>query len=144
MPGGSHDVLELSIPLIPVPKGRPRMKRRGKAYTPTPTRRYEEAVAWYVKSSLQGREPLQGPIAVELEFWLPIPRSWNQRKQGQARDRELLPTSKPDLGNLVKAVEDACNGLTWVDDSQIVQETARKAYSDQPRIILRMRPLTTS
>ena len=115
------------------------MTRSGVAYTPTKTRQYEKAVALQVKRQLQGREPIQGPVAVELEFWLPIPRSWSKRKQGQARDHEILPTTKPDLDNLTKAVVDACNGLVWMDDSQIVQETARKTYGDPPRIVLRTR-----
>jgi len=43
---------------------------------------------------------------------------------------------KPDLDNLVKMVADACNGLLWLDDSQIIDLRCYKFYSATPQIIL--------
>ncbi len=45
--------------------------------------------------------------------------------------RDLFPVTRPDLSNYVKLVEDALNGLLWVDDSQIVISTLRKMYADK-------------
>ena len=129
-------MIELSIPLPPVAKGRPRMTKAGIAYTPAKTRNYEQQVATFVKARMQGTPPLQGPVSVYMRFLLPIPPSWNKAKKEQARNRDLLPASKPDLDNLVKAVVDACNGITWLDDSQIVHESASKLYSDNPGIVM--------
>jgi Holliday junction resolvase RusA-like endonuclease len=46
---------------------------------------------------------------------------------------ELRPTKKPDLDNLIKGIKDGCNKIIWHDDSQIVDMTMRKFYSEQPR-----------
>ncbi|MGE6602614.1 reverse transcriptase domain-containing protein [Lysinibacillus fusiformis] len=46
---------------------------------------------------------------------------------------ELRPTKKPDLDNLIKGIKDGCNKIIWHDDSQIVDMTVRKFYSEQPR-----------
>jgi len=46
---------------------------------------------------------------------------------------ELRPTTQPDLDNLIKGIKDGCNKIIWHDDSQIVDMTVRKFYSEQPR-----------
>ena len=44
----------------------------------------------------------------------------------------LYPTIKPDISNVQKAIEDALNGLAYVDDKQIVWVEASKGYSERP------------
>ncbi|WP_445477389.1 RusA family crossover junction endodeoxyribonuclease [Lysinibacillus irui] len=46
---------------------------------------------------------------------------------------ELLPTTKPDLDNLIKGIKDGCNKVIWHDDPQIVEMNVRRFYSEQPR-----------
>lgn len=67
---------------------------------------------------MQGLEPMQGKLKATLKFY-----------------RKYKATSRRfgDCDNLSKAVLDACNGVIYVDDSQIISCTASKHTSDRPR-----------
>ena len=52
-----------------------------------------------------------------------------------------MPTGRPDLDNLIKALTDACNGIVWRDDAQIVRLMAEKRYSEQPGASISVIPL---
>lgn len=54
----------------------------------------------------------------------------------------LRPTTKPDVSNVIKGVEDALNGVWYKDDSQIVAYgKVGKWYSDMPRVEITMEVL---
>ena len=110
--------LTLEIQMVPVAKGRPRMARSGAVYTPQATRRAEATVSALVRRAYTGK-PYDGPLSVSLTFWMPRPK----------RCPRTLPTVKPDLDNLAKLILDACNGLVWIDDSQIVHLVLDKNYA---------------
>lgn len=57
------------VPGRAVPKARPRLGAAGHVYTPTPTRRYEEAVAWCAIAAGVRLRP-GDRIAVACDFWL--------------------------------------------------------------------------
>ncbi len=68
------------------------------------------------------RWPLQGPLDLDLTFWLPRPKS---------RPNVVHCDRKPDFDNIAKSV---CDALTragwWTDDSRIVRATVRKLYEN--------------
>ena len=75
----------------------------------------------------ENNKPLwDGPLVVEIDFWLPRPKSAPKRVQ--------FPTTRPDLDKLVRAVLDACKGIVIQDDSQVVNLCIAKRFanSDQP------------
>lgn len=89
----------------PVSKQRPRLgfTRKGHAYTPRQTREAEDAIGWQIK--LAHRELLVDPdhaFGVRLLFY----QANHQRR---------------DIDNMTKLIFDACNGLVWADDSQVVE-----------------------
>ena len=45
-------------------------------------------------------------------------------------------TKKPDASNLMKAVEDAMNGVVYKDDSQFAIVRMVRVYDDRPRIAI--------
>ena len=48
---------------------------------------------------------------------------------------EIRPVKRPDLSNIIKTVEDALNGLAYLDDKQLVDYgPSGKWYSDRPRL----------
>lgn len=61
------------------------------------------------------------PVRLEIRFIMPRPKSLPKRVRRHVK--------KPDLDKLVRAVKDALTGVTWVDDSQVVQVEAEKQYA---------------
>lgn len=140
-------LLGTSVAVPPTAKGRPRFSRRsGRAFTPAATQaaertlRGEFAEAVQVSDAARGLAwPMTGPLALDLEFLMPIPLSWSMKKTGAARRNDLPHTSRPDVDNLGKLVMDAANGILWVDDSQLVSVRMEKRYaSGQPATVLRL------
>ncbi len=66
-----------------------------------------------------GREKLVGAVHVDITFYLPAPK---------AKKREL-PTVRPDLDKLTRAVWDSLKGVVLGDDSQITDSSERKRYA---------------
>jgi Holliday junction resolvase RusA-like endonuclease len=77
--------------------------------------------------------PLEGQVSFRLVVYRLPPQSWSKTKIALALAGRLRPTTKPDLTNTIKGIEDALKGLTWRDDAQIVHIELDKFYSDEPR-----------
>lgn len=128
-------VIAFTVPGKPVGKGRPKAAKRGNhitMYTPEKTVNYEATVALAASQAMSGRAPIEGPVEVIMHMVLPIPKSWSKRKQQDALDGRLLPTTKPDMDNCVKAIFDAMNDIVWRDDVQVADLTSRKRYGPVP------------
>jgi Holliday junction resolvase RusA-like endonuclease len=125
-----------------VPKGRARMTRRGVAYTPAKTRKYEAHGRLAAQLAMDGRPPLDMPCRLVALVELPIPASWSKRRRAAAIAGEIRPTSRPDLDNYVKAALDAVNGIVITDDSLVVELQAQKRYGVNPQVVLHITPLT--
>jgi Holliday junction resolvase RusA-like endonuclease len=125
----------------PVAKGRPRMTRKGFAYTPAATRKYEAHGRLAAQLAMNGNPPIAGPVRIELLVELPIPASWSQRKQAAALTGDVMPTSKPDIDNFSKAMLDALNTIVLVDDSQVVELRTVKRFGTSPKMVATVFPL---
>ena len=126
-------MIKFTVPVPPVAKARPRVTMRGgfaRAYTPKKTAQFEHIVA----DCCPLHQPISTPCHLSVTFHLPIPKSWSKAKQKAAQDGELLPVTRPDIDNYIKAVMDALNGVAYEDDSQVVTLTAAKLYSADPRV----------
>lgn len=121
-------LIEITLPGVPQGKGRPRMTRTGKPYTPAKTRAYEAALKLAGRQAMAGRAPLEGPLQVQVVALFPVPPSWTKRKQEEARRGAIRPTVTPDADNLGKAACDALNKVVWVDDAQVVDLHVVKHY----------------
>ena len=131
----------------PVPKGRPRIgsvNGRPTAFTPAHTRKYEAHARLAAQDAMDGREPLDGPVEVRVVARLPIPRSWSRKRRRMAEDGEIRPAKRPDLDNMVKSATDACNGIAYLDDRQIVSLRARKEYAAAPGLEILVTGLETA
>ena len=135
---GIETMITITIPGAPVAKGRPRFARRGNftvAYTPEKTRSYEAIVAIEGKVAMARRKPLEGALRVEIEAYMPIPKSTTKMVLALMEAGKWPHIKKPDCDNLAK-ICDALNGICWLDDSQIVQLTIAKLYSHRPRLVI--------
>lgn len=127
---------------VAVAKGRPRMTRRGFAYTPAKTRAYEAHGRLAAQLAMDGRPPIAGAVKLTARIELPVPASWSKKRRAAAITGDIRPTSKPDIDNYVKAAADALNGIVVVDDSQIVDLDVSKRYGVDPKLVLQITPLT--
>lgn len=122
------------VPGDAVGKGRPRACRIGKGirmYTPAKTASYEQLVQHYA-ISCNGSKPLEGPLSIDLSIGVSVPASWSKRRKADALAGRERPAKKPDVDNIIKAICDSLNGITYHDDAQIVEVSARKFYADEP------------
>lgn len=46
----------------------------------------------------------------------------------------ILPTKKPDVDNIAKIILDGLNDVAWDDDTQVVELSVSKHYSENPRV----------
>jgi Holliday junction resolvase RusA-like endonuclease len=121
-------------------KGRPRFTRAGIAYTPAGTRSYEAMLRLAAQDAMGGASPLEGALALTVEAYMPIPRSWSGKRQREAAAGRILPITRPDADNLMKPI-DALNGVVWRDDAQIVSVSFNKRYSERPRLVVTVEAL---
>lgn len=134
----------ICVPGDPVGKGRPRITTIGgfaRTYTPKKTKDYEDGIRAEASLSMQGRSPLIGPVELSLQIFMPIPPSYSKKKALACRLQNVVPTKKPDLDNVLKAVCDAFNGIVWVDDTQVVDCHVTKRFADEPCVICIVTPL---
>ena len=129
-------MIEFTVEGKPVGKARPRVTKRG-TYTPTKTKNYDQLVQWSYKNKYKDK-PLEGPLRVDITFYMYIPKNTSKIRRERKIAREILPTKKPDWDNMAKSITDALNGLAYKDDNQIVETHIYKYFSDKPRAEVRI------
>jgi Holliday junction resolvase RusA-like endonuclease len=75
------------------------------------------------------RPPLEGPLLLQLIFWMPRPKGHIGRRGNVLPSAPAAPAVRPDLLKLARAVEDALTLICYRDDAQITCETLQKAYT---------------
>ena len=112
--------MKIELELDAKPQTRPRFNRKnGVAYEDAASKSYKSAVGYLAKKAMAGKPPIENPCRVMLKFYRRY--KVNSRRFG-------------DCDNLAKSVLDACNGILWLDDSQIISLTAEKYQSAAARI----------
>lgn len=128
----------------PIAQGRPRFSRQGgfvKAYDPPRSRDYKQYIR-LVAAKDAPETPVTGAVLRSLKIYRSIPKSMSKRKRDVALAGHLRPTTKPDVSNILKGVEDALKGLWYADDSQIVgYGELGKWYAERPRIEVTMQEI---
>jgi crossover junction endodeoxyribonuclease RusA len=125
-------VIELRVYGEPQPQGNKTGFARGGRVVMVEGRRPESraafkdwrgAVAQAARDWQQAQpQPLvDGPVTVELTFWLTKPSSLPKWR--------WLPHGRPDIDKLARAVLDGITGTLITNDSRVVELVARKIYS---------------
>ena len=81
---------------------------------------------------MKDREPFQGPLMLVVDFYFARPKG-HFGVHGVRRAAPRYPVVRPDTTKLLRPLEDALSGILWKDDSQVVDQIARKRYGDPPR-----------
>jgi len=145
---GWPEFLQIIVPGVPVPKGRPRvstyMTKRGnritRARTPERTRNFEAQVALYARSKMARLPILHGPVAVHVDcrFALPVGGTGLEKQH----DRDVgWHCGRPDADNVAKAVVDAPGSHSW---SQGVGQLLIGQDPRSPQRLLRRRRQRTA
>lgn len=112
------EIVTFIIPGKPYAQKRPRFSRAsGRAFDPKENCTFASAVQAIALQHF--REPLTGPVRVEIVAAFEPAASWSKAKRSAAMG--TYHTQKPDADNLMKAVLDALNRLAWSDDSQVAE-----------------------
>ena len=73
--------------------------------------------------------PLEGPLSLTVRFYMPRPKAHLTARCGLKSSAPQWPATRPDTTKLLRAVEDALNGICWFDDSQICVQRAYKNFT---------------
>lgn len=131
--------ITFSVEGDPVPQPRARITTRGgfgHAYTPGNHKihAYRAAIAAAAKQA--GATPTdEAPITLVVDLVFSRPKS-HFSKSGVKPDAPKLP--RPDCSNVLKGIEDALNGVAWVDDSQVGRVVVEKTYGLAGRTTVRI------
>jgi len=131
--------ITFEVPGDPVPQPRPRITTRGghgHAYTPAShaIHAYRAAIAAAARSA--GATPTDAaPLTLIVDLVFARPKS-HYRKSGLRDDAPKLP--RADCSNVLKGIEDALNGVAWVDDSQVGKVVIEKVYGTEGRTTVRI------
>ena len=123
--------LKLTIPGEPKAQQRPRFTTRGggpHAYDPAKSRNAKRTIAILAEAAMAGNAPLEGPLELSVTVRRTPPVSWSKAKRQAAIGKGI--TGKPDIDNYVKLVQDALNGIAYLDDKDITDLHARKVWTD--------------
>lgn len=121
----------------PVAWARTRPGKKGNLFNPTKQRNNTAALQLMAKVAMAGRAPFDCPVRMNVHAEFAIPESWSKLKQGRAIVGLIRPGKVPDLSNIVKQIEDACNKIVYRDDALIVEYgIVRKVYGLSPKIVV--------
>ena len=138
--------LKFEVPGSPIGQGRPKFSTingHAVAYDPEKSRNYKAYVKMLAVQAMKdnGFNMIDGPCCLDIMAFFEVPKS----KSKKFKERALLglerPTKKPDIDNIVKALQDALNGLAYKDDSSIVYLSVAKCYSEIPRVEVILREI---
>jgi len=93
--------------------------RAGRSDT-SEAKQYKALVRYCAGQAMNGRPPLEGPLALDVTVYRLKPKSTPKRV--------TYPITRPDCSNYLKLLEDACNKLIWHDDAQLVDVSIHKRF----------------
>ncbi|MBR6887012.1 MAG: RusA family crossover junction endodeoxyribonuclease [Selenomonadaceae bacterium] len=119
-------MIKIDAHLEPVPFPRPSSRGRQR-FNPPRYSEFKDALGYYAKLAMAGREPLTGAIKLRADFYKRKPKNPTSRNWG-------------DADNHLKAVMDALNGICYLDDRQITDARATKHFGE-PHISIELEEL---
>lgn len=118
----------------PVPKGRGRsIPGTNRVVTPKKTVRAEKTVASLARAAMGSRNPMTGPVRLNIVFVFAIPQGWNRAMKQAAMEGRVWHVGPIDTDNMTKMVSDACNEIVFADDGQVAVITVGKRYGAPER-----------
>ena len=128
-------IYRFEVPGLPIAKSRPRFNRKtGRTWTPPKTVNYESLVSLAYKEVYPDVIPAGEPIRLTVIAYFPPPKTTSKKRLALMLANLIHHTKRPDVDNVLKAVQDGLNKVAFMDDSQIWSLCAEKRYSEYPRV----------
>jgi Holliday junction resolvase RusA-like endonuclease len=119
------------IPGKPIPLQRARTNPHGNRPW-DPQKELKSQIAMIISSQNRMRRFYEGPLELEIIFYFPA-----TKKNGAG----TWHITRPDTTNLTKLIEDAVQGILFIDDCLICSLVAKKLYAEIPRVEFVLREL---
>jgi Holliday junction resolvase RusA-like endonuclease len=102
-------------------------------YQPTKVTQFKSDVKEFVKLYLPAWwKPIEtGALEVTFRYTFPYTKTMLQKRQFP-----VYKTTKPDIDNCGKALQDALTGILWKDDNIIAIRHSSKTYGAEPKIFV--------
>lgn len=121
--------IDLLFDINPVPASRPRVTRWGTYYG----KKYKQFKKDMSKLAVnKDKVWLEGLISADMTFFVPMAKSWSQKKKSSQNGK--FCDNNSDLDNYEKAILDSLNTIYFDDDRQIVQQSSQKIWAEQGSI----------
>jgi Holliday junction resolvase RusA-like endonuclease len=128
-------MISFFISCIPRGQARPRhatIAGHHRAYK-SKTQELDEATLQALMMPYVPDEPLDCPLSLVVEAFMPIPKSFSKRNKESARNGFLWPYTKPDASNILKHIEDVMQYMRFfLDDKQLCNVAVWKKYGERP------------
>ncbi len=107
---------------------------------------WQQQVAGCAMQAYGNRPVMLGPIRLTVTFY----RARSKGDYGSGKNSHLVkassprfPTTKPDATKLLRGIEDACTGILWRDDAQIVDQHIYKRFGEPARAEITVEEINT-
>lgn len=106
--------------------------KTGRAYTPEKTRMYEDYIKLLYGCEI--KHYFEGNVKLVVNAYYSIAKSDSKKVKEKKLNNILRPSKKPDIDNVYKIIADSLNDIAYKDDTQIIEGSFAKYYSDRPRV----------
>lgn len=127
-------MLKFSIPIAPVPASRPRFTRTGHAYDTKKYMQFKRDIHYWLSDNYHDEPLSDKPLMIRYEFYRKVQSSISKKEHARRISGQVKPTTKPDVDNYVKSMQDCLIGQVLEDDNIVCDIHAIKRYADEPHI----------
>jgi Holliday junction resolvase RusA-like endonuclease len=122
----------------PIPQQQTRFSKSGHIYNPCS--KQQEMIQWQVRPYAP-KEPLNGPIQLDLTFYFVPPASTSAVKRKQMLNQVIHHTKKPDGDNCAYLITNALKKIFYNDDSQVIDFGIHKRYGEIAKTVVKIIPI---
>jgi len=102
-----------------------------------PSKEYKKTIIWQIRPHAPTK-PLEGPIALYLTFYVPIPACTSAKNKRKMLLGEIKPNKRPDIDNFAYIVTNALKTIVYEDDGQICDMILSKRYGEIPKTVIKV------
>lgn len=111
-----------------------------KIYTPHKVDKYIEQIQYYARRAMRGKPILTLGTQVALELWIvsKVPEDASPTRRAEMLSGAVRPTKKPNIASVVKSFTEACRGIVYVNERQVVAVSAVTEYGERDYVYVKI------